>query len=211
MMPTDRHEQALRQYRQRAAGYDRSFSIVIAGPVRRGAVRRLAPRAGETIIDVACGTGLNFARILAALGPTGSLVGVEMSPEMLAVARDRVSAHGWGNVELIEGPAEEMQPPRPVDAALLSFTHDVLQNEAAMARVALALRPGGRAVAAGVMYPWPAPARPLVRAAARPYVTTTEGLERPWRLLAEHLEIATIERLRLYAGSMYVVSARKRG
>ncbi len=204
------NEQALAQYRERARKYDRSFSILLAGPVRRRAVRRIAARAGETVLDVACGTGLNLPELHAGVGSSGSLVGVEMSPEMLRLAKGRVEARGWTNVELIESAAEDLQLIQAADAALLSFTHDVLRSEAAVARVADALRTGGRAVAAGVMYPWLAAGRPLVRAAARSYVTTFDGLDRPWSLLAEQLEIESVERLRPYAGSMYVVTARKR-
>jgi len=203
-------QQAIAQYRELARRYDRSLSILLAGPVRRRAVRRIAARAGETVIDVACGTGLSFSGLRAGVGSSGRLIGVEMSPEMLALAQRRVEAHGWANVELIQSAAEDMALTDAADAALLSFTHDVLRSEAAVARVGDALRAGGRAVTAGVMYPWLPAGRPLVRAAARPYVTTFDGLGRPWSLLAELLEVESVERLRAYAGSMYVVTARKR-
>src|SRR4030081_1282655 len=47
---------------------------------RRQAVTRLAPSSGEVILDVGCGTGLNFAAIEDAIGPSGRLIGVEVKP-----------------------------------------------------------------------------------------------------------------------------------
>jgi demethylmenaquinone methyltransferase/2-methoxy-6-polyprenyl-1,4-benzoquinol methylase len=40
--------------------------------------------AGETVIDVACGTGLTFALIEDLIGPDGRVIGMDLSPEMLA-------------------------------------------------------------------------------------------------------------------------------
>ncbi len=204
-------EQALARYRSLAGSYDRSLSILLAAPVRRRAVQRLAPTPGEAILDIACGTGLNLPLLQAGVGPFGKVIGVEMSPEMISIAGARVEAEGLGSVQLQQAPVEELRLSAPADGALLSFTHDVLRSEAAAARISEALKPGGRAVAAGIMDPWLRAGRPVIRAAARRYVTTLEGLAKPWSLLAGHLEVQTVERLRVYAGSMFVVTLRKRG
>jgi len=200
---------SLAQYREHARSYDSSFSVVSVRPVYRRALRRLAPRPGETIVDVACGTGLNLGALRNAVGPAGRVVGVEPSPDMLAVARARLAERGWGDVELLEAAAEDAELPEAVDAALFSFTHDVLRSPVAVERVVAALRPGGRAVAAGSMDPWLAPLRPLLRRASKPYVTTLEGLDQPWSHLAQRLTIEHVERLPAYLGSMYVVTAGK--
>lgn len=62
----------------------------------------LAPPPGGIVIDVGCGTGLNLSPLLAALGPNGHVVGVDASASMLAAARRRVRAAGWGNVTLLQ-------------------------------------------------------------------------------------------------------------
>ena len=94
-----------RIYARRVRGYD-----LRTRPVRRYrelAVELLEPKPGETVIDLACGTGASFESIVARIGPTGSLVGVDLSAEMLGVARRRAEGAGWGNVRLIEAPVEE--------------------------------------------------------------------------------------------------------
>jgi ubiquinone/menaquinone biosynthesis C-methylase UbiE len=201
-------QRARELYRERAARYDRRIGIRAIAPVRRRVIARLSLRPGDTVIDVACGTGINFAAIIDAIGTGGRLIGVELSPEMLAMARDRVASAGWTHVELIQSPIENADLPGGADAALFSFTHDVLRSPDATARVVSALRPEARVVAAGTMAPWrwAAAAGPLLRRAARAYVTTTEGLERPWSHLAERVRIDRIERPRRYLGSMYIAS-----
>lgn len=153
---------------------------------RRLAIDGLNLRPGDTVLDVACGTGLNLARLRAGVGPSGRVVGVDISSGMLARARDRVAAGGWDNVELIEGAVGSVPLPS-ADAALFSFTHDVLRTRPAVESVAAALGPGGRVAATGVKYAprWALPVNAAVRIAAPRFVTTTEGLDRPWSHLAE--------------------------
>jgi demethylmenaquinone methyltransferase/2-methoxy-6-polyprenyl-1,4-benzoquinol methylase len=74
---------------------------------RRRAVRRLELHEGETVVEIGCGTGLNFPLIEHDIGPGGKLIGVDLTPEMLARARRRVDRHGWTNVELVQSSARE--------------------------------------------------------------------------------------------------------
>src|SRR5215218_6816860 len=113
-------------YRGLAAGYDRSTAWL--EPYRHRAVSQLRLRPGDVVVDVGCGTGLSFEPIQAAIGPGGRLIGIEPSPEMLAIARARVEEAGWDNVTLLEAGAEEAVILGPADAALFAFTHDVAQS-----------------------------------------------------------------------------------
>jgi ubiquinone/menaquinone biosynthesis C-methylase UbiE len=202
-------ERAAAQYRAVAGVYDERASLRLSRGAQRRAVERLELLPGAQVLDVACGTGLNFAAIEAAIGPQGSLVGIDLSADMLVRARRRVHANGWRNVELVACAAEDLSPTGAFDAALLSFAHDVLRSTAALERVLACLREGARVAAAGVMYPSGAraAARPLVRRVARPYVTTFEGFERPWSHL-EALIGAPLRVERLQLGVLYVVSGR---
>lgn len=175
---------ALDQYRRRAPVYD--LELAILEPVRRRAVAALALQRGETVIDVGCGTGLSLPLLRAAVGPDGRVIGVELSPEMLQRARQRVAASAWDNVTLHQGSVALAPLPGRGDAALLHFTHDILQDDAALRRIVGALRPGARIVAAGLKWA-PAPLRLLnllVAPAALHSVTSFDGLDAPWRRLA---------------------------
>lgn len=75
---------------------------------RRAGVSALAPRTGDQVLDVGCGTGLNFALLRDAVGPGGTIVGVDANPRMLERARRRVRRRGWCNVILLEADATTM-------------------------------------------------------------------------------------------------------
>jgi ubiquinone/menaquinone biosynthesis C-methylase UbiE len=150
-------------------------------PYRHRAVSALRLQPGEVVLDVGCGTGLSFAPIQAAIGPTGRLVGIEPSPDMLARARARVEAAGWANVSLVEASAEQAAVPGSADAVLFCFAHDVLRSPKALANVLGAVRTGGRLATVGPKWTalWP-PLNLLVWQVASQFVTTLEGFARPW-------------------------------
>ena len=72
-------------------------------------VELAAVRAGDRVLDIATGSGepaLTAARVV---GPSGRVVAVDMSPGMLAIARERILAAGLKNVELVESDAESLR------------------------------------------------------------------------------------------------------
>lgn len=195
---------AVAKYRRHAAGYDATTART--DYIRRRAVAALRLSAGVTVVDVGCGTGLSFPSIEESIGPDGELIGIDCSPDMLAVARRRVAAGGWTNVTLIEGPAEDAVIPSRVDAFLFHFTHDVIRSTTALDHLLARARVGARVAAAGMRYwpRWAGPANIFIRLKARPYVTTMEGFDRPWSLLETRLSDLVVESA-LY-GCCYVAS-----
>jgi ubiquinone/menaquinone biosynthesis C-methylase UbiE len=198
-------EAALEQYRDAAPGYDRHMRRFARW--QRMAIERLRLEPGETVLDVGCGTGLTFLALETGVGPTGRIVGIELSPEMVAQARKRVTAHGWENVTLIEAPVEAAEIGADADAALFSFTHDILQSPLAVANVVAHLKPGARVASVGAKFAggWSPIVNFFVRRSARPYVTTFQGLDRPWRELERYMERFDVKSLAL--GGAYVASA----
>jgi arsenite methyltransferase len=114
---------------------------------RRGHVRAaLAATPGERILDIGCGPGFYVAELLGEVGPTGSVVAVDASPDMLALARRRCADRA--NATFREGTANAL----PVDEAdfdaalsvqVMEYVADV---PAALSEVRRVLRPGGRVV-----------------------------------------------------------------
>ncbi len=193
---------AVEKYRKRAAQYD--VRTKQADRFRRLAVEWLALRRGDAVIDVACGTGVNFPLIEERVGPEGRIVGVDVSPEMLTEARARTNAEGWENVALVEASVEDAHINELLDAALFSLTHDVLQSEAALENVFRHLRPGARVSSFGAKWaPWSRlPVNAYVWYVARQYVTTFAHFDRPWHLLQRFVPDLTVKPLAF--GGVYV-------
>ncbi len=195
---------ALSQYRSRARIYD--LELALFEPVRERAVELLRLKSGDGVVDIGCGTGLSFPAIERSVGPAGSIVGVEQSPEMLELARARAKENGWTNVALISASVEDADIPIAADAALFHFTHDIMRTPGALANVRRHLKPGARVVAAGLKWA-PIRAMPLnvlVWGAALRSTTTLEGLARPW----SHLEdlVAELKVEEMLGGMVYVAS-----
>lgn len=96
---------------------------------------------GERVIDVACGTGALTLAAAERAGPRGSVVGLDLNPEMLAVARGKPSAIDW-----CEAPAEALPfPDADFDAVVSQFGLMFFADPvAALAEMRRVLRPGGR-------------------------------------------------------------------
>jgi SAM-dependent methyltransferase len=103
-------------YRKKAERYDITCRFYPApGYPQRAhrlrAVEALGLRPGDRVIDIACGTGLNFPLIEEAIGPDGRIVGVDLTDAMLAQAQHRIEANGWRNVGLVQADAAEFDFP----------------------------------------------------------------------------------------------------
>lgn len=176
-------ELSQRKYARHAAGYDATCHRIEG--IRAAAINALRLQPGETVFDVACGTGATLAALAARVGPSGRVIGLEHSPEMAAIARSRAGP----NTEIVVGSIEELRLATRADAMLFSYTHDVLQSPMAVRRLAQHAMPGCRVAVAGIRflpwwYGWPVNLAMAVR--SRPYITTFSGLRRPYALLQAH-------------------------
>ncbi len=153
-----------------ASTYDRYASLLSFGQDprwRRFLVSRVVAGPGDTVLDVATGTGAVAIELARRTG--AQVVGIDQSPEMLAQARERIARAGLGErIELHEGRAENL-PFADDSFAALSFTYllrYVADSAATMRELARVVRPGG--VVASLEFG--VPPRPLPRAAWELYV-----------------------------------------
>jgi ubiquinone/menaquinone biosynthesis C-methylase UbiE len=200
-------QEARRRYDEMAPTYDRGLTRLrrFQEGLRRDAVGALGLLPGARVLDIGCGTGASFGRLVRIVGDAGRVVGVDQSAGMLDVARRRIAAEGWTNVQLVDAPVQDAALP-DADAALFFFTHDLMRTPAALDNVVAAVRPDGRVVTCGARRPslWLAPVALPMWAFTRRFVTTSEGLARPWDLLADRLVNVAVD-LR-YLGTTYLVT-----
>jgi ubiquinone/menaquinone biosynthesis C-methylase UbiE len=152
-------ERLIGVYRKKARHYDLTSRLYPApgypqGRQRRRAVEALDLRPGDTVVDMACGTGLNFALLEDAIGPEGRIVGVDLTDAMLGRAFERIRKSGWSNVRLVQADAVEYEFPTRVDAILSTYAmSQVPQCGDVIAHGAAALSEGGRWVVLDLKVP----------------------------------------------------------
>jgi ubiquinone/menaquinone biosynthesis C-methylase UbiE len=190
-------------YHEQAGSYERDTAAF--QPYRRAVVEALPIQSGDVVLDVGCGTGLCFDLLRE---KAGEVVGIEESPEMAAVARERIARAGWDNVTVIQAPAEDAHVERAADAALFCAVHDILQSPQALKNIMATLRPGARVAAGGGK--WAAPVlvalNSMVSLLHAPYVRDFGGFDRPWQHLAPMVEDVQVRELAF--GTGFVMTAR---
>jgi ubiquinone/menaquinone biosynthesis C-methylase UbiE len=155
---------------------------------RRVAIELLGLRAGDRVVDVGCGTGLNFGLVQARVGPQGGVFGVDLSPAMLARAGARVRREGWDNVTLVQATARAA----PVaalfagaDAVLFTYSLSIMEDWRLVWRAAREAAPGARVAVVDSALPtgrWAVMA-PLALIAC--WAGGVHRERRPWRLVVE--------------------------
>jgi demethylmenaquinone methyltransferase/2-methoxy-6-polyprenyl-1,4-benzoquinol methylase len=187
-----------RRYRSLAPVYDwANLDWLLYAAARRRAIELLELRPGARVLDVACGTGANFALIQQRIGAAGELVGIDLTAGMLDRARARVRAQGWANVELRE--ADICDPPgdlgAPFDAVLCTLGLSVIPEWRRALDVMVTLaRPGGRVAVMDAGFPergGPALTRPFAAVLSRLFAA--DCARRPWLALGRDTAGAVAE------------------
>jgi ubiquinone/menaquinone biosynthesis C-methylase UbiE len=196
--PTEEHtisqidstqERLIEIYRKKAKHYDiTSHLYPVPGYPHRAqrarAVQALGLRPGDSVVDIACGTGLNFSLIEQAIGPQGRIVGVDLTDAMLAQAQHRIETNGWSNVSLVQADAAEFDFPTEVDAILSTYAlSHVPECAAVIANGAAALSRSGRWAVLDLKVPDDVPRwlAQLGIALGRPFGSIDEWFaRRPW-------------------------------
>jgi ubiquinone/menaquinone biosynthesis C-methylase UbiE len=208
-------EHLIETYRKKAKHYDVTSRLYPApGYPQRAqrlrAVRALGLRPGASVVDMACGTGLNFDLIEEAIGPGGRLIGVDLTDAMLARAQDRIATNGWSNISLVQADAADFDFPAGVDAILSTYAlSQVPECAAVIAHGAAALSGGGRWVVLDLKVPDNTPGRlaQLGTAVVRPFASIDQWItRRPWEAIraAMQNELADVSWTELFFGTAFL-------
>lgn len=182
-------------------------------PIRMRCIELLRLNKGETVLDVGCGTGLNFEPLLEQIGRSGKLIAFEPNRAKHAQAELRAKglrAQGW-QIELQCAKAENVKLSSRPDAALFHYVHEISRTPEAIRNLFEQLPPGTRIAVAGMKFFswWLAPLNLFVWLKNRPYNPRGHELRRPWSLVELHLQKFT--RQTTQAGMGYMGSGRVRG
>lgn len=198
-------------YRRRARRYDqavwiyRLFGFRIAW-YRELTVNALGLRPGDTVVDLGCGTGLNFPLLEQAVGSTGRIIGVDLTDSMLEVARARVQRAGWGNVDLVQTDMAAYEFPTGIAGVMSTLAITLVEEyDAVINRGVRSLWAGGRLAVFDLKRPrnWPDWLVRLAAWANRPFGVSLELAGRhPWESVRQYL--IEINYQEYYFGALYL-------
>jgi demethylmenaquinone methyltransferase/2-methoxy-6-polyprenyl-1,4-benzoquinol methylase len=216
-----RHEHLIETYRKKARHYDLTSRLYpVPGYPQRAqrlqTVQALRLRPGDTVVDMACGTGLNFSLIERAIGPGGRIIGVDLTDAMLAHAQLRVEANGWSNVSLVQSDAASFEFPAGVDGIMSTYALSQVPEVAeVIAHGAAALSEGRRWAVLDLKVPDRTPGwlTQLGTATVRPFAWIDEWvMRRPWAAIRTAMqdELADPAWTELFFGSAFLAAGSKR-
>lgn len=198
-------------YKRRAANYDVSANLYYLigfreNRYRKIAVDKLELQRGDKVLEIGCGTGLNFRFLQDAVGEEGKIIGVDLTQEMLLKAKERSEAKGWNNIELVHADIANYEFPQNTNGILSTFALTlVAEYEEVISRVSLSLDSRGKMVVVDLKKPdqWPLWLVKLGVLVTKPFGVTIDLSERkPWEAMSKHFAKVTMHEL--YRGFAYI-------
>jgi demethylmenaquinone methyltransferase/2-methoxy-6-polyprenyl-1,4-benzoquinol methylase len=213
-------ERLIETYRKKAKHYDITSRLY---PVpgypqraqRRRAVEALGLNPGDRVVDLACGTGLNFPLLERVIGPEGSILGVDLTDAMLAQAKDRIEANGWSNISLVQADAADFDFPTGLDAILSTYAlSQVPECADVITHGAACLSGGGRWVVLDLKVPDATPRwlTQLGITVVRPFASIDQWIiRRPWEAIraAMQEELADVSWAELSFGTAFLAAGSR--
>jgi demethylmenaquinone methyltransferase/2-methoxy-6-polyprenyl-1,4-benzoquinol methylase len=213
-------ERLIETYRKKAKHYDITsrFYPVPGYPQRAQrlrAVQALGLSPGDRVVDIACGTGLNFPLLEEVIGSDGAIVGVDLTDAMLAQAQGRIMTNGWSNISLVQADATDFDFPTELDAILSTYAlSQVPECAEVIAHGAASLSEGGRWVVLDLKVPDETPRRlaHFGTAVVRPFASIDEWImRRPWEAIRTAMleELTDVSWTELFFGTAFLAAGSR--
>jgi demethylmenaquinone methyltransferase/2-methoxy-6-polyprenyl-1,4-benzoquinol methylase len=172
------------------------------------AIRKLSLQRGNFVIELGCGTGLNFPLIIEQIGAEGRLIGVDLTQGMLDIARERIKRLGWSNIELIQSDIAAFDFPEGVNGILATGLFGYIpEYDRVIKAVSQSLVPGGRLSILDGKQPENLPSWlfKIVLKLGGPFGYTPEYFNvRPWESMERYFKDTSFETR--YGGMIYISS-----
>jgi demethylmenaquinone methyltransferase/2-methoxy-6-polyprenyl-1,4-benzoquinol methylase len=199
-------------YQSAAKYYDfalRLYGLIgIRKAYRLRAVKLLRVQRGDCIVELGCGTGINFPLIVEQIGLQGRLIGVDLSPNMLACAQERVERAGWKNIELVQSDIVLYDFPEGVNGVLSTGVFGYVSDcDPVIKAASQALVPGGRLVIMDGKRPdrLPSWVFHLFVWLSRSFGVTSDYFDkRTWESVERYFQRIAFEQM--YGGMLYISS-----
>lgn len=210
--------QILELYRRRAGNYDLSANLYYLigfreAKYRKMAVAALKLRTGDAVVELGCGTGLNFAYLVDAVGDEGRVIGIDLTDAMLEKARHRIAKKAWRNVAVVQSDVAEYVFPPGIKGVISTFALTLVPEYGqVIGRVAQVLAPGGRLVVLDFKKPtqWPLWVIKFGVWITHPFGVSMDLAERkPWTAMTKYFPDVSLQEY--YGGFVYIATGVKPG
>lgn len=201
-------------YQRNAKSYD--LAVKIFYPLiglriekyRRRAVACLNLKPGDVVVDAGCGTGLCFPLLMEKIGPNGTLLGIDISSEMLSLAAKRVARAGWTNVQLVHSDIANFKFPVGINGVISTGVFGyVEERDEVIEKISKALVHNGRLVIVDGKRPnsWPTWLFKMFVKLSSPFGMTEDYFNNnTWKIVERLFENTTFEET--YGGLLYISS-----
>jgi len=194
------------------------FYLLISGlkeKYREEAIDKLDLNQGDTVLDLACGTGLNFKHLREKVGDKGRIIGLDYSSKMLEEAKKRIKDNKWDNVMLVQKTAEKFEFKEKFDAVLCTWAMvSIPHYKKALRNSIAALKEGGRFVVLDFKENLGCFGKILNPIHRMVFNVTHQNLARkPWEEMRKHLKNVKVMEFPFGSiiGTVYIASGIKLG